>query len=940
MQCTIKQRVLRLTCGLLAAAILAGCTARQQDTTGVSGDDPIQSGEMTEPVSKNYRLWYDEAALQNMEGFERQSLPLGNGYMGINVFGGVNTELISITENSMCNPYTTCKGGKGPFDQERMEASAGGLNLLSKTYIDFDHKQESNYTRELRLNDAVANVRYDCDGVTYTRTYFTSYPDKVAVVRLSASEAGALSFTLRPETTHCYPYLEYEGDGMGKLGSVSAKNDTIQVSGIMEHFNIRYEGLFRVIPQGGTMQANEKGKGTITVTNADSAVILIAVGTNYHLTPEVFTAIRAEKLDPNEDPHEKVLGYLNAAAEKTYEQLLEAHRADYTELFDRAELDLGGVLSDTVPTDQLLNNYKNGTYDPYLEELVFQYGRYLLIASSREGTLPANLQGIWNFGDSAAWSGGYWHNINVQMNYWPAFSTGLAELFKSYVDYNEAFRSAAQQNADNYVDSIGAPTIAAAGTGENGWAIGTGLSPYTCTAPTPGSHSGPGTGSFTSLLFWDYYDYTRDETILKEHTYPAVEGMAKFLSKTLQEYEDGKWLVYKSASPENFNGYGENGQYLYHKTVGTAFDQQMVYANHLVTLQAAQLLGYTEETHPILATIKEQIDHLDPVNVGYSGQVKEYREEHYYSEFGEPNHRHISQLVGLYPATVINENTQAWLDAAAVSLNLRGDSRYGWSKAHRLLCWARIQDAQRSYGLLQGLLKENTAANLWGVYDAIPGNNDPFQIDGNFGYTAAVAEMLLQSHAGYLDLLPALPAEWKNGSFDRLTTRGNFAVDAAWTDGCATSFAIHSGSGGQCTLHYPKIAGAKILDSKGNAVSFITEAEDKVSFETEQGETYMVTDIPAHENNLDAPTNLKLAIAGNAIDLTWETSANAVGYNVYRAINDAPSYELMASGVTDTTYSYVPEDVLDTDQLTLRVTAVAADGTESAGVTQVRIPKR
>lgn len=888
---------------------------------------------------KDYRLWYKKAASQDMEGFERQSLPLGNGYMGINVFGGVDTELISITENSMFNPYTSCKGGKGPFNQERMDASAGGLNLLSKTYIDFDHKQEKNYTRELRLNDAVANVRYDCDGVTYTRTYFTSYPDKVAVVRLSASEAGALSFTLRPETTHCYPYLEYEGDGMGKLGSVSAKNDTIQVSGIMEHFNIRYEGLFRVIPQGGTMQANEKGKGTITVTNADSAVILIAVGTNYHLTPEVFTAMREDKLDPNEDPHEKVLGYLNAAAEKTYEQLLEAHRADYTELFERAELDLGGVLSDTVPTDQLLNNYKNGTYDPYLEELVFQYGRYLLIASSREGTLPANLQGIWNFGDSAAWSGGYWHNINVQMNYWPAFSTGLAELFKSYVDYNEAFRIAAQQNADNYVDSIGAATMAAAGTGENGWAIGTGLNPYTCTAPTPGSHSGPGTGSFTSLLFWDYYDYTRDETILKEHTYPAVEGMAKFLSKTLREYEDGKWLVYKSASPENFNGYGENRQYLYYKTVGTAFDQQMVYANHLVTLQAAQLLGYTEETHPILATIKEQIDHLDPVNVGYSGQVKEYREEHYYSEFGEPNHRHISQLVGLYPATVINENTQAWLDAAAVSLNLRGDSRYGWSKAHRLLCWARIQDAQRSYGLLQGLLKENTAANLWGVYDAIPGNNDPFQIDGNFGYTAAVAEMLLQSHAGYLDLLPALPAAWKNGSFDRMTARGNFAVDAVWAEGCATSFAIHSGSGEQCTLHYPKIAAAKIVDSKGNAVSFTAEGEDKVSFATEAGETYTVTDIPAHENNLDAPTDLQLTTAGNTINLTWAASANAAGYNVYLAVNDAPSYELVASSVTETSYTYVPQGVSARDRLTLCVRAVAADGTQSAGITQVRIPQ-
>jgi len=199
--------------------------------------------------------------------------------------------------------------------------------------------------------------------------------------------------------------------------------------------------------------------------------------------------------------------------------------------------------------------------------------------------------------------------------------------------------------------------------------------------------------------------------------------------------------------------------------------------------------------------------------------------------------------------------------------------------------------------------------------------------------------MLVQSHAGYLDLLPALPEEWKNGSFHGLTTRGNFAVDASWRDGCATSFAIHSGSGEQCTLHYPKIAEAKLVDSKGNAVSFTAEGEDKVSFATEAGETYTVTDIPAHENNLDAPTDLQLTTAGNTINLTWQASANAASYNIYRAVNDAPSYELVASGVTATSYTYVPEGVSATDRLTLCVTAVAADGTESAGITQVRIPQ-
>jgi len=892
---------------------------------------PVTAEAEGTAVNKQYVVWFDEAAPESMEGFERWSLPLGNGYMGINVFGGEETELVSVTENSVFNntyPSATATP-TNPFGEERCDSNAGGLNLLGKTYIDFDHSGVTNYRRQLRLNDATAMVSYDLDGVTFTREYFCSYPDKVTVMRLSASEAGALSFTLRPEAAYCHPYLHTEGDGMGKTGTVTAAGDTITLKGTMEYYQTNYEGLYKVIPVGGTMVANDNG--TITVTGADSAMILLAVGTNYHMDANTFLSAAKEKLDPNEDPHEKVQGYLDAAAAKSYDQLLADHKADYCALYDRAALDLGGVASDTVTTDALISSYQNGNYDPYLEEIAFQFGRYLLIASSREGCLPANLQGIWNFGDSAAWSGGYWHNINVQMNYWPAFTTGLADLFQSYVDYNEAFRSQAEINADKYLAAIGADA-ATAGTGENGWAIGTGCGPYTCVGVSTGGHSGPGVGAFTSLLFWDYYDFTRDPEILQAHTYPAVEGMAKFLSKTLKEYEDGKLLVFNSASPENKNA---DGTYI--RSVGSAFDQQMIYANHLATLQAAEALGYTEETHPILATIKAQIDHLDPVNIGYSGQVKEYREEDFYGEFGEKNHRHISQLVGVYPATVINGTTDAWLEAAGVSLEKRGTTYIAWATAHRLLCWARIQDAAQCYGQLQQMLQNNTANNLFGIYNKPTAANAPFQIDSNFGYTAGVSEMLVQSHAGYIEFLPALPEAWANGSFAGLTTRGNFAVDASWENGVATSLSITSRSGGQCAVKYPNLAGAVVKDSHGNAVSF-TAVGDVIRFDTLQGETYIISNIPAHTPGLQAPTGLQLQVSGNAMKLNWNASDGASVYNVYRAVNDEPAYTLLAEGVTATEYTYTPSDLDGADRVTLRVTAAAEDGTESTGALAYSLP--
>ena len=861
---------------------------------------------------KELKLWYDSPAPFGNEdlrkwtwegptasdpddGWEKWSLPLGNGYLGACVFGRTKTERIQITENSLCNPYF-----KG----------SGGLNNFAEIYLDFGHENLRDYTRDLVLDDAVAHVQYSCDGVTYRRECFASYPDKVFALRLTASEPGRVSFTLRPEV----PYQKAFGapDFMGKSGSVTAEGDTITLSGLLEHYQVAFEGQLCVIPDGGVMTAqNGENSGTITVESADSAVILLAVGTNYRMESRVFCeGEREQKLAPYPHPHERVSRILREASEKSYETLLAAHLEDYRALFQRVRLNLGGE-GPSIPTDRLLKNYQNGRHDPYLEELYFQYGRYLLICSSRKGTLPANLQGIWSRYEDSPWSAGYWHNINVQMNYWPVFSTNLAELFESYADYNEAYRDAAEGIADQFLEAY-LPENRAAGEGANGWTVGTAASPYLVTSPGR-SHSGPGTAALTSKLFWEYYDFTRDKEILKNHTYPAVAGVAAFLSKVLKPY-DGKLLSVISASPEQHQ---DGVPYL---TVGCAFDQQLIWENHHDTQTAAELLG---ETGALTETVREQIDRLDPVQVGGSGQVKEYREENFYGEIGDPHHRHVSHLMGLYPGTLINGNTEAWLDAAKVALNGRGDQSTGWAMAHRFTLWARAKDGERAYVLYQTLLKKGTLTNLWDTHP-------PFQIDGNLGGTAGVAEMLLQSHEGCLHLLPARPAVWETGSFDGLVARGNFVVSARWRDGQAEEFSILSRAGGWLSVRYYNLERAAVRTASGGTVEVTAEGTDRIGFAARAGETYHITDIPAFYP-LSAPAALTADAAGGRVTLCWEPSAGAQSYNISRALESAPKYEPVARGLTGTGYAFAVAEEERGRQATYRVTAVGKDGRESAG---------
>jgi len=907
-----RRVVALLLCSGLLATGASGCKGPVQEVGGGNMQD-------------QYRLWYDEAAPDTGAGFENESLPIGNGHMGVCIFGGTECETLSVSEETMFNPPTTTANCpmEGPDGEEYMRANGGGFANLCHVSIEFGHKSDmvSNYQRDLVLDTAEAHVTYDYEGVTYQREYFSSYPDNVTVMKLSASEAGKLTFTLRPEATYVRDYCVREDDGMGKTGVVTGEGDTLIVFGTLQYYNINYEAQLKVIPVGGTMtlrsQEGESG-AVITVENADSAVVILAVGTNYEQSLKTFTAKYNEKLDINSFPHDKVTARIHAAAEKGYDALKKAHREDFQELFNRADVDFGGKFSAELTTDQLLYNYKRVKRDPYLEELMFQYGRYLLIASSRQDSLPTNLQGVWNYYCSSAWAGQYVYNINLPMSYWPAFNTNLVELYEAHVKFFDTFFPVLQSNADTYLQKPDVPTtgVETIGTGKNGICWSTAVTPFVVRETVSTTHSGPGSVAFTTLLFWDYYDFTRDETILEKVAYPYLEGSATFLSKTLQEY-DGKWLVANSASPEN------NTDWItYYRTVGTAFDQQLIYENYLKVLECARVLGYTDNDHPILKTIEERMDKLDHVIVGKSGQIKEYREEEYYGDLGEYTHRHLSQLMGLYPGTSINSKTDAWLDAARYTLGERGLGTTGWSIGHRINAWARVKDGEMSYKEVAYMINTRIMNNLWDTHP-------PFQIDGNFGYTSGVAEMLLQSHEGYLEILPALPKAWNTGSYRGLTARGNFAVDAAWEDGSATKITVTANAGGDCGVKYFNISTAKVTDSKGNPVSFTADGQDIIRFVTTKGETYTITNL-SKRVTVEAPADLTLS---GSFDLSWEPSSDAVSYRVYRAINSQATYELVAENITDTAYAYRPTDLNEGDQITLRVTAVDKNGVESAGIT-------
>ncbi len=903
---------------------------------------PITSTEHEEEAT-----WYSDIS------WEKESLPIGNGYFGVNVFGRTETERLQITDKTLTNPhwfaapYGICKGG---------------LNNFAETFIDFGHTNSgvSNYTRYLDLKTAISGVEYTYGGVNYSREYFTSYPDRAFVIRLDADTDGALSFTLRPNIPFEQDYMETEGDGLSKHGDVTSRVENgvgyVELFGKMDYYDLDFLGLYKVYTDGGEVNAgtcvNQYGEtdGTIEVKNANSAYIVITLDSDYELSSDVFTSDTAlnEQLQnaglptydttlPTfsttlDDTRLKVEAYMDAVDEilsdksfdDGYAALRDRHVSDYSELFGRVSADFNCDTADFArTTPQLLERYREGMQSNYLEILMFQYGRYMLIASSRPGTMPAHLQGAWNTYNSPAWSSGYWHNVNVQMNYWPAFSTNLAETFEAYVDYNQAYMEAAESFADLAVKNGELPENYG-NDGGNGWVIGVAATPFYVSYDTSAGNLG-----FTTQMFWDYYEYTQDKEALNEVVYPILYSAAQFITKSVIQDQNGNYLVARCDSPEQY----VEGVWYY--TTGTTYAQSFAYINNYNLLLAAKDLGIdvtdsdilSEEEYLALNTVLEQIDKYDPIVVGLSGQIKEFREEKYYGNLGEWQHRHMAHLSALVPGTVINATTPAWIDAAKVVLTERGDAAgVGWARAYMMILWARALDGDMAHELYSKFIIDHAADNLWDLYDAE--YNRCFQIEANFGVTAATAEMLLQSNSGYIEPLAALPDAWSTGSYTGLVARGNFEVSAAWENGAVKSFNILSKSGGQASVCYPSITGAVVRDQDGKKVNYTVEGNNLISFDTEAGKTYVIYGLKA-QTKLDAPGDFTYTRDGfGDFDFTWKAVSGAAKYNVYVAVESQPDYTLIGT-TENTNFSYLPTEENLNARMTFAITAVAADSCES-----------
>lgn len=686
-------------------------------------------GSLTKAQLKNndLKIWDNKPAKDWMT----QAYPIGNGKLGAMVFSGIDQEHLQFNESSLWTGD---------------EQETGAYQAFGDVFIQFknvDADKASGYNRVLNLNEALLQTSYQYNNVSFNRTYFSSYPDQVMVFNYTANAKNAYSVTIKLKDAH--------------LGKTQGSSNQLTFSGTLDN-GLKYTSTLEIKQDGGTLSMDKDvdGNSQIHLESANAFTLFLSAATDY--------VNQRAKHWKGENPQQIVNGNLKKASAKSYSILKDNHIRDYQSLFNRVALQIGKEVADNpVPTVRRILNYKKNE-DPGLEAILFQYGRYLLISSSRKGGLPANLQGLWNNTNNPPWRSDYHSNINIQMNYWPAEPTNLAESNVPYLDYINSMREVKKENTQKEYPGV------------RGWTVKTENNIFGGESflwNTPGS-------AWYAQALWDHYAFNQDKTYLKTFAYPILKEISEFWDDHLKRRADGSIVAPNGWSPEH--GPTEDG---------VSYDQQIVYDLFTNYMEAADSLKIDADYRNHIAKLRDGL--LKP-KIGKWGQLQEWEAD---KDDPKDKHRHASHLFALHPGRQISINkTPELARAAEVSLTARGDESTGWSMAWKMNFWARLHNGNHAYKILKNFITLVGGDGIdynqgGGIYANLLCAHPPFQIDGNFGYTAGVAEMLMQSQEGFIDFLPAIPDEWKSsGEVKGLKARGNITVSFKWKDGKVTSYSL------------------------------------------------------------------------------------------------------------------------------------------------------